>query len=79
MKRRDVKSAAMAASLAVTALMLAGKTAVWHVTRLEDDLRALFPQGQTHITAHLKPTHAHGDHPDGHEAPEDPLYAAAAP
>ena len=53
------------------------ETAHGRVTRLEDDLRALFPQGQTYITTHLEPTHAHGDHPDGHEAPEDPLDAAS--
>jgi len=49
------------------------ETAHRRITRLEDDLRALFPRGQTYITTHLEPTHAHDDHPDGHEAPEAPL------
>ena len=53
------------------------ETAHGRITCLEDELRALFPRGQTYITTHLEPTHAHGDHPDGPEAPEDPLDAAA--
>ena len=49
------------------------ETAHRRITRLEDGLRALFARGQTYITTHLEPTHAHDDHPDGHEAPEAPL------
>ncbi len=44
-----------------------------HVTRLEKGLTALFSGTTTYITTHIEPTHRHDTHPDGHEAPEDPL------
>lgn len=46
-----------------------------HVTRVERALAALFPETTTYITTHIEPAHLHDDHPDGHEAPEDPLAA----
>ncbi len=41
------------------------------ITRLEDDLRALFPRGDLHHHA-SGATHAHDDHPDGHEPLKPP-------
>jgi divalent metal cation (Fe/Co/Zn/Cd) transporter len=40
---------------------------------VEDQVDALFPDDEVHVTAHLEPRRHDDNHPEGHREPADPL------
>jgi len=44
---------------------------------VEDRVKALFPDDEVHVTAHLEPRRHDEAHPEGHREPADPLRHAA--
>jgi divalent metal cation (Fe/Co/Zn/Cd) transporter len=50
-----------------------------NVTRIEDDIRALFPTYSVYITTHIEPDAHDEAHPGGHGGRADPIGHSEAP